>query len=1414
MSNPRIDRFFSVFEKSVQDEIMDFCRRLTATHSDIYIAMARKAAVFCDCLEELGLIHLDGYVTSDRVLDIDGKWLAGKNVTIIDDAVVSGTTLYATIQKIERRGAKNISVQVLTINEKWFCTELLQDHDGKNYMIPIYNRLPDSSCIKLCNDLVRAISLVPRPYDVDFPLYKSIVVTEYELQRILVLNNWETYDISTDLQREHSVLNFTLLPNCYELRQITKWFGLDVTQGNIIKIRVYGRLVSAIKKQYALRISPFFIFQEMNIAVIQQIFDTVVSNHDGIDATLFGGWSSTAQLRFLQFYYSHQLAKFWSYRINHLLRTPLDLTYSYRNLSFLFPQRYIFAVEELCKRLVKLPKEVALERGEELRPHAAETIYHTIDPISLNVRLYEPFLEIYHNKELPCRELVLQNGSKVFHDDQYQELRNRLNKGLSFQDMLRRLSDCKQYYNIEQKVSLFIDRSVDAGIIVPIVQQEGDIVFRAYRHGEDVLFGCREEMMYNKMLSLFSEYASPSVRITKMCVEKMIVLFSKIGLREKILYPYTSNFTAEPLDKNGLPMKILRVKTHIKGPVALLASALQHQRFKNIPFITGERKAMWMTDVLIQNGKLCLSPSGNGYSVKETGAEADFSLLTDVEMTFVQNFAELAGRISNPNIDTGITFNDNDWARVSVTLTLPDTITAIAAEMEIFSNDFSIANIVALTGNQEKDEEQIKRFGRSFAFESIHSAEMKINSFKEKTGQKLVQSVHFPSNIEQRIWLSYFAEELSNDSEHNNAVLNQVFYEQQVWTRLIIALVNTLFIRAIERYNHIYGRFPCSKDQYDRAKNRISLAYNALEELRKQLPQYELEAQKLFDDDSSDEQKHDASKLFNIHQTLYGTTITTPMDYSDINALFQAIRQGIEQMDYIAANIKEMVCDTLGERGKVNEIIRFNYVLHINLSACTQEKQAEARSHVENVYRSVQEQIEKNRQYYVSKGQPVPWIELRELPQKYKPESPFENNSQDMWFIGYGRQMDSLMAKFSQRVFCRLYQNRIDCQTTYFERLSYDTCIKSNSSEFAEYHCNQFNTFVEQFKQDILFPEKIQVPCMRQICVSRVLEKSALQALLKKDMRFKPENAYTKKSTISKEEYQIIEYTCIEKRNEMKDLLLKSFDFGIITILSEETDAVKRVFSLQRRPPKFGERTYYIGEIESQGIGKVRNVICTQAIDQGESSVISAYHDMINQCHPKFVFLIGIAGSILDSQKKEKKVSTERRELDLCDVVIAKSVIDYELRKETPDGIEQRGRVYNASAESVAVVNDFLVTVESEPLTAVEGSKNSSLNVLFEPIGSGNAVIGNELSEIVTWLKKFNSKVVAVEMEAVGISSAFYEKELSKYTVKGLLIVRGISDMADVDKKLSKPFRGPAAQNAALVAKKLMEFFPEFDDDD
>src|SRR5699024_6224838 len=112
------------------------------------------------------------------------------------------------------------------------------------------------------------------------------------------------------------------------------------------------------------------------------------------------------------------------------------------------------------------------------------------------------------------------------------------------------------------------------------------------------------------------------------------------------------------------------------------------------------------------------------------------------------------------------------------------------------------------------------------------------------------------------------------------------------------------------------------------------------------------------------------------------------------------------------------------------------------------------------------------RQTYLSKGEMIPPLEIRELPQKYKPYTPSDDAAQDMWFMAHGLRIDQQMAFFAKNIFYRLYRNNIDCKITIFEKLSYENCIKSNSSEFAECHCNQFNTFIEQFKKDIVFPQK------------------------------------------------------------------------------------------------------------------------------------------------------------------------------------------------------------------------------------------------------------------------------------------------------------------------------------------------------
>jgi hypoxanthine-guanine phosphoribosyltransferase len=63
--------------------------------------LARKAACLLSVLEDLGLISLNGIVVSERILEYNTEWLKGKKVAIMDDTIISGTSIYKIIEKLK-----------------------------------------------------------------------------------------------------------------------------------------------------------------------------------------------------------------------------------------------------------------------------------------------------------------------------------------------------------------------------------------------------------------------------------------------------------------------------------------------------------------------------------------------------------------------------------------------------------------------------------------------------------------------------------------------------------------------------------------------------------------------------------------------------------------------------------------------------------------------------------------------------------------------------------------------------------------------------------------------------------------------------------------------------------------------------------------------------------------------------------------------------------------------------------------------------------------------------------------------------------------------------------------------------------------------------------------------------------------
>ncbi len=248
---------------------------------------------------------------------------------------------------------------------------------------------------------------------------------------------------------------------------------------------------------------------------------------------------------------------------------------------------------------------------------------------------------------------------------------------------------------------------------------------------------------------------------------------------------------------------------------------------------------------------------------------------------------------------------------------------------------------------------------------------------------------------------------------------------------------------------------------------------------------------------------------------------------------------------------------------------------------------------------------------------------------------------------------------------------------------------------------------------------------------------------------------------------------------------------GVITVIAAEAAAVR--VSLGLKPVEVGGRGVDVGTVHVHG--KQVTVAATRALAQGQESAMAAYNHLREHFHPAVIALTGIAGGI-------------HRDVRLGDVVVATRVICYDLRKETPAGTKYRGQEQQAPAIVGHAVKEFFTGHGDPAEFDVDGSgqANGIIRVFNGPIGSGNAVIADRDSDILSYLARFNDKILAVDMEAAGLSLTHHEDLTPAGHPLGWLVIRGISD--DASARKDDDYHHTAARNAALVLRELLAYLP------
>lgn len=251
----RQDFFLDQFDSAFKTHIIEFSKKLTdLSHSyDVIIFLARKAACLADCFDELGMSSFHCVITSSRILDMNLDWLKYKRIAIVDDALISGTTIYEAQQKLNSFGINEADVYVLSIDEYWWSKELVTPK-------PSYFKLNSTQTSLICANIVKAISVVPRPYTIDYPLFKNIRIKESDFENLSNSADWLVYEATSSHQEKFNITNLTIVPSEAKLLSFLDEIGLSIFDNSIFKIRLY-----------ALNINNSFWCQALPIVILPPI---------------------------------------------------------------------------------------------------------------------------------------------------------------------------------------------------------------------------------------------------------------------------------------------------------------------------------------------------------------------------------------------------------------------------------------------------------------------------------------------------------------------------------------------------------------------------------------------------------------------------------------------------------------------------------------------------------------------------------------------------------------------------------------------------------------------------------------------------------------------------------------------------------------------------------------------------------------------------------------------------------------------------------------------------------------------------------------------------------------------------------------------------------------------------------------
>lgn len=698
----------------VKDALKTFCDRVNRSQADTYIIMAHKAVQLFYILLAQGHINKQvakKVIVSNLSLDFNCHYLKGRKIAILDDIVISGTSIASTVNKLMDCGVRQDDIEVIAIaiDQDYFAMNF-ENTKGVSVLHCDFNP-KDAPCIELSAVISKVFSYYGVSYDVDFPMYEGLPVQAAQLN---ILHNslfWDVTDVSNANQRAGCVDVYTLSPTQPVRYRLWTAIGAELEDCADVKIRLYIKRYPDGSRECC--VVPMFLFREISVESLGILYDRLKPADQ--DFVLNHPAPCLAQMRYLEFFIAHQLYLIFSQitslgcgfafreNIAKQLFGPRDGEIVYRHLRTPCDGGApILHVGRAAADHTALIAEY--KRSAPYRNSCSESAnWDGSDSYQLgcwiNQFIFTPFLWWYDDKELPVRRELREEALHYVRD--YPKIERhlfRLKNGLPMsalrqllQDRVPDLSD-REAYDV---ISAFLDRAIDEGIIVPTIyySEDGQYLCRAYRHGEDLPFGVADQYR----LVYFLRAIGTSIRkaeggengpfptIAEISLEKMIVLFYQMGLKQGNIFNRFLGFNN---------INIIHSFLSVHGTIQGFAGAGQETHIYSERDGKGNRYITWLTTWLYDAGliKTKQNPDADESSqtilldkVEQYLANNQRSAVSDTVQENIESLAELITTWYNAMAKTSRRmFRDNITALTSCANRFVYA-SAIATEIHYFS---------------------------------------------------------------------------------------------------------------------------------------------------------------------------------------------------------------------------------------------------------------------------------------------------------------------------------------------------------------------------------------------------------------------------------------------------------------------------------------------------------------------------------------------------------------------------------------------------------------------------------------------------------------------------------------------------------------------------------------------------------